>query len=94
MFDNISVKFQDIFKNIRGMGKITEKNIQEPLRDIRKALLEADVNYKVVKKFIASLKEKALGEKVLSSITPGQQVVKIVHDEMISLMEQEKALNL
>ncbi|MCK5706907.1 MAG: signal recognition particle protein [Candidatus Aureabacteria bacterium] len=90
MFDSISERFQGIFKDIRGMGKITDKNIQEPLREVRKALLEADVNYKVVKKFMASVKEKSLGEKVLTSITPGQKIVKIIYDEMVSLMDQEK----
>ena len=90
MFDAISHRFQKIFKDLRGMGKITEKNINEPLREIRKALLEADVNYKVAKKFIESVKEKALGKEVLTSITPGQQVVKIVYDEMVNLMSAEK----
>jgi signal recognition particle subunit SRP54 len=89
MFDSISQKFQDIFKNLRGMGKITESNVEEPLREIRKALLEADVNYHVVKSFIESVRQRSLGEKVLLSITPGQQMVKIVYDEMVRLMEKE-----
>ncbi|MBN1521356.1 MAG: signal recognition particle protein [Candidatus Aureabacteria bacterium] len=90
MFDMISQRFQKIFRDLRGMGKITEKNIQDPLREIRKALLEADVNYKVAKQFIESVKSRSLGEKVLMSVTPGQQIVKIVFDEMVSLMNQEK----
>jgi len=88
MFDELIHKLDGAVKNLRGMGKITEKNIADPLRDIRRVLLEADVNYKVAKTFIAAVKEKALGEEVLRSISPGQQVVKIVHDEMVRLLGQ------
>ena len=90
MFDSISERFQGIFRNLRGIAKITESNIQEPMREIRKALLEADVNYKVAKTFMDSVKQQSLGSKVLSSISPGQQIVKIVSDEMVRLMDQEK----
>jgi signal recognition particle subunit SRP54 len=86
MLEQLRDNLQTIFKNLRGQGKITEQNIALALRDVRRTLLEADVNYGVAKAFIASVKEKALGEKVLMSITPGQQVVKIIHDEMVSLL--------
>ena len=86
MLDNLSDRLQSIFRNLKSFGKLTESNVSEALREVRKALLEADVNYKVVKGFINSVKEKAVGETVLKSITPGQQVVKIVHDELVSLM--------
>ncbi len=89
MFDTLSDRLQTVFKKLRGYGKLSEKNIQEGLREVRLALLEADVNYKVVKDFTEKVKEKSLGESVLKSLTPGQQVVKIVHEEMISLMGDE-----
>ncbi|RKY56607.1 MAG: signal recognition particle protein [Candidatus Neomarinimicrobiota bacterium] len=86
MLEQLRDNLQTIFKNLRGLGKITEQNVSEALREVRRTLLEADVNYTVAKSFIARVKEKALGEKVLTSITPGQLVVKIIHDEMISLL--------
>jgi len=86
MFEELTIKFESIFKKLTGRGKLTESNIQDALKEVRRALLEADVNYKVVKDFIESIKVKALGEKVLSSITPGQQFVKIVYDELTSLL--------
>ena len=89
MFDTLSDRLQVVFKKLRGYGKLTEKNIQDGLREVRLVLLEADVNYKVVKNFIEKVKEKAVGEQVLKSLTPGQQVIKIVHEEMISLMGGE-----
>ncbi len=85
-FESLSEKLNNTFKKLRGKGVLTESDINEAMREIRLALLEADVNYKVVKDFVASVKEKALGEEVLRSLTPGQQVVKIVHDEMVSLL--------
>lgn len=88
MLEQLRDNLQAIFKNLRGQGKITEQNVSEALREVRRTLLEADVNYTVAKTFIANVKEKALGEKVLTSITPGQLVVKIIHDEMISLLGQ------
>jgi signal recognition particle subunit SRP54 len=86
MFDSLSDKLQGIFKNLRGFGKLTEKNVADALREVRLALLEADVNYKVAKDFIERTKERALGQEVLTSITPGQQIIKIVHDELVTLM--------
>lgn len=86
MFDQLTQRFEDFFKKLRSHGKLTEANIQESLRDVRRILLEADVNFKVVKDFIASIQEKVLGTEVLKSITPGQQVVKIIHDELIVLL--------
>jgi len=86
MFEELSNRFESIFNKLRGRGKLTEENIGEAVRDVKRALLEADVNYKVVKKFSASVQEKALGSDVLKSITPGQQFVKLVHDELTALM--------
>jgi signal recognition particle subunit SRP54 len=95
VFENLSNKLQDTFKKLRGMGKLTEKNIEDSLREVRLALLEADVSFKVVKDFIARVKERAVGQEVLSSLTPGQQVVKIVYDELNKLMgESEVPLQL
>src|SRR5437867_3139736 len=86
MFDSLSEKLQSVFKNLRGYGKLTEKNVADALREVRVALLEADVNYKVAKDFIERTKQRALGQEVLSSVTPGQQIVKVVHDELMALM--------
>ncbi len=86
MFDQLSEKLQRTLKNLRGEGKLTEKHIEEGMREIRIALLEADVNFKVVKGFIDSVKEKCLHREVLDSLTPGQQVVKIVRDELIHIL--------
>jgi signal recognition particle subunit SRP54 len=86
MFENLSDKLNNIFKQLRGHGKLTEKNIEEGLKEIRMALLEADVHYKVAKKLIADIRERALGQEVMTSLTPGQQVVKIVNDELTLLM--------
>ncbi len=76
-FENISDKLQEVFKKLRGKGKITEADLKAAMREVKLALLEADVNFKVVKDFIASVSEKAMGEAVLESLTPGQQVIKI-----------------
>jgi signal recognition particle subunit SRP54 len=86
MFDNLSDKLQRVFKNLRGEGKLTAANMEEALREIRVALLEADVHFKVVKQFIEQVKQKALGEEVLTALAPGQQVVKIVRDELIKML--------
>jgi signal recognition particle subunit SRP54 len=95
MFDNLSDKLNAVFKKLKGHGKLTEKNIAEGLREVRLALLEADVHYRVAKKFIADIKERALGREVLSSLTPGQQVVKIVFEELTNLMgARNESLNL
>ncbi len=86
MFDTLSDKFSEAFKYVQGKSKITEDNIEDTLREVKTALLEADVNFKVVKDFIASVKEKALGEKVIKGVNPGEQFVKIVHDELAKIM--------
>lgn len=86
MFDTLSDNLQGTFKKLRGHGKLTEKNISDAMREIRLALLEADVEFSVAKQFIANVKEKALGEEVLKSIKPGQQIVKIFHDELTELI--------
>ncbi len=91
MFESLGDRLQSAVKKIRGYGKITEDNISEVTREIRLALLEADVNYKVVKEFIANVKEKALGEEVAKSLKPGEMFVKIVKDELVSLLGGEKA---
>src|SRR6058998_3136024 len=86
MFSQLGDKLQDIFKDLRGHGSISETNINDALRQVRLALLEADVDFQVAKGFIAKVKEKALGEEVLRSVTPGQQMVKIFHDELTELL--------
>jgi signal recognition particle subunit SRP54 len=86
MFDALSDKLESVFKKLRGQGVMTEDNIKEALREVRLALLEADVNFKVVKDFVERVREKAVGTLVLQSLSPGQQVVKIVHDELVDLM--------
>jgi signal recognition particle subunit SRP54 len=86
MFDSLADRLQSVFKKIRGHGRLDEKNIQEGLREVRLALLEADVNFRVVKDFVDRVKDRAMGQDVLTSLTPGQQVVKIVHDEMVQLL--------
>src|SRR5207302_1907365 len=95
MFSQLVDKLQDIFKDLRGHGTISETNINDALRQVRLALLEADVDFQVAKNFIARIREKALGEDVLRSVTPGQQIVKIFHDELTALLGGDAApLNL
>ena len=95
MFNTLSDKLQVSFKKLRGQGKLTESNIQDTMRDIRLALLEADVNIEIVKEFIATVKQDCLGEEVLKSVSPGQQLIKIVNDRLIELMgESESPLEL
>ena len=91
MFDSLSEKLQSAFRNLRGLGKISESNIDESLREVRLALLDADVNFKVAKEFIARVKEKAMGEEVLASVSPGQQVIKFIHDELVQLLGSSNA---
>ena len=91
MFSRLSDKLQDVFKDLRGHGRISESNINDALREVRLALLEADVHFKVAKDFIARVKEKSLGEEVLRSVTPGQQIVKIFHDELAALLGGDAA---
>ncbi len=86
MFESLSKKLENVFKDIRGLGKLTEKNMKDSLQEIRMALLEADVNYKVVKQFIEDVQVAAVGEKVIESIHPSQMIVKIVHDELVKIM--------
>ena len=86
MFDNLSDRLNLVFKKLKGHGKLTEKNIEDGLKEVRMALLEADVHYKVVKTFLAGIKTRALGQEVLGSLTPGQQVIKIVNEELTELM--------
>jgi signal recognition particle subunit SRP54 len=90
LFESLSDRLTETFKKFRGQGRLDEKNIQDGLREVRLALLEADVNFKVVKAFIDRIRERALGQDVLKSLTPGQQVVKIVHDELVELLGGEQ----
>ncbi|MDX1775029.1 MAG: signal recognition particle receptor subunit alpha, partial [Desulfobulbales bacterium] len=86
MFENLTDRLQKVFRDLRGYGKLTPENIDEALRQVRLALLEADVNYRVVKEFISAISERAVGQDVLESLTPGQQVIKIVHQELVELL--------
>ena len=88
-FENLADKLQQTFKKLRGKGKISEADLKGAMREVKLALLEADVNFKVVKDFINSVSEKALGAKVLESLTPGQQVIKIVNEELTALMGEK-----
>ena len=88
-FDSLSDKLQNIFKNLRGKGRLSEADVKVALKEIKMALLEADVSFKVVKQFISSVQERAVGQDVLNSLTPGQMVIKIVNEELISLMGSE-----
>jgi len=91
MFENLSDKLQNTLKKLKGKGKLTEKDIDAAMREVRLSLLEADVNFKVVKDFIKSVKERSLGSEVMESLTPGQQVVKIVHEELVRIMGEEES---
>lgn len=88
-FDSLGEKLQKVFKNLRGKGRLSEKDIKDAMREVKLALLEADVNFKVVKNFIANISQKAVGEEVLESLTPAQQIIKIVRDELSALMGSE-----
>lgn len=88
-FESLSDKLQNIFKNLRGKGRLTEADVKTALKEVKMALLEADVNFKVVKQFINSVQERAVGQDVMTSLTPGQMVIKIVNEEMVSLMGSE-----
>jgi signal recognition particle subunit SRP54 len=96
MFDSLSDKLDQVFKKLRGQGVMTEENIKDALREVRLVLLEADVNFKVVKDFVGRVRERAVGAQVLQSLSPGQQVIKIVHEELVSLMGggEDNSLNL
>jgi signal recognition particle subunit SRP54 len=91
MFDSLSQKLQNAFRNLRGLGKISEANAGEALREVRMALLDADVNFKVARDFIEEVKSKALGQEVTQSIQPGQQIIKIIHDELVKLLGSSNA---
>ena len=86
MFETLSDRLQNVIKNIKGYGKITEENIDSMVREVRLALLEADVNYKVVKEFTSAVREKALGEEVKKSLTPGEMFVGIIRDSLVELL--------
>ena len=88
-FESLSDKLQNIFKGLRGKGKLTEADVKTALKEVKMALLEADVNFKVVKNFVKSVEERAVGTEVMNSLTPGQMVIKIVNEEMTSLMGSE-----
>jgi signal recognition particle subunit SRP54 len=91
MFDNLQEKLQRTFKNLRGQGKLTEENVDEALREIRLALLEADVNVKVVKQLLDQVKERALGSEVMTALSPGEQMVKVVRDELVNILGKDTA---
>src|SRR5207302_8708443 len=91
MFENLSEKLQRAFKTLRGEAVLNEENIQEAMRQIRLALLEADVNFKVVKQLIDQIQAKAVGQEVMTALSPGEQVIKIVRDELVSVLGQETA---
>src|SRR5260370_24636357 len=91
MFDSLSSKLQNAFRNLRGVGKISEANVSEALREVRLALLEADVNFKVARDFIERVKAKAVGQEVVQSIQPGQQIIKVIHDELVELLGSANA---
>ena len=86
MFENLSSRLERSFKLLKGQGRITELNVAETMHDVRRALIEADVNYKTAKEFTDRVKSEALGQNVLTSVAPGQMMVKIVHDELATLM--------
>ncbi len=91
MFDSLSEKLEKAFKTLRGQGKLTEDNVRESVKDIRRALLDADVNFKVVKQFIAGVEEKAYGQETLRSVAPSEQIVKIIHDELVDILGGQNA---
>ena len=86
MFERLTERFDDVFRQLRGRGRITEKALDQSLREIRRALLEADVNFKVARSFLGRVRERALGREVLRSLSPGQQVIKVVHEELVALL--------
>lgn len=88
-FDSLSEKLQNVFKNLKGKGRLSEADVKAALKEVKMALLEADVNFKVVKKFVKSVEERAIGQDVMNSLTPGQMVIKIVNEEMVKLMGDE-----
>src|ERR1700745_4254475 len=94
MFESLSEKLESAFKQIKGQGRITELNVAATVKDIRRALIDADVNYKIAKEFTDTVREKAMGQKVLTAVSPGQLMIKIVQDELSALMgDSESAFN-
>ncbi|MFM1770552.1 MAG: signal recognition particle protein, partial [Verrucomicrobiota bacterium] len=91
MFDSLTSKLDKVFRDLRGLGKISESNVADSLREVRMALLDADVNFKVVKDFIDTVKAKSLGAEVIQSVQPGQQIIKVIHDELVTLLGSENA---
>ena len=85
-FDSLSEKLQNVFKNLRSKGRLTEDDVKTALKEVKMALLEADVNFRVVKKFVKDVQERAIGQDVMSGLNPGQMVIKIVNEEMVNLM--------
>src|SRR5579862_5483367 len=94
MFEALTDRLNDVFTGLRGKGSLTEKDVDNAMREIRMSLLEADVNFKVVKEFVARVKERSIGAEVMQSLTPGQQVVKIVHEELIRVLGEPARLEL
>ena len=94
MFETLGSRLQSVFDNLQKRGKLTEADVDVAMREVRLALLEADVNFKVVKDFVARVRERSIGQEVMRSLTPGQQVVKIVHDELINTLGEPGRLNL
>ena len=88
-FESLSEKLQNVFKNLRSKGRLTEADVKSAMKEVKMALLEADVNFKVVKQFVKSVEERAVGEEVLNGLNPGQMVIKIVNEEMTTLMGSE-----
>ena len=88
-FDSLSEKLQNVFKNLRSKGRLTEDDVKAALKEVKMALLEADVNFKVVKNFVKDVQERAIGQDVMNGLNPGQMVIKIVNEEMIKLMGSE-----
>src|SRR3989441_3665702 len=91
MVDSLSSKLQNAFRNLRGLGKISEANVSDALREVRLALLEADVNFKVARDFIERVKAKSIGQEVVQSIQPGQHIIKVIHDELVELLGSANA---
>ncbi len=94
MFETLGSRLQSVFDNLQKRGKLTEADVDVAMREVRLALLEADVNFKVVKEFVGRVRERAIGQEVMRSLTPGQQVVKIVHDELVNTLGEPGRLNL
>ena len=88
-FEGLTDKLQNVFKNLRGKGRLSEEDVKLALKEVKMALLEADVNFKVVKQFVKSVEERAIGQDVMNGLNPGQMVIKIVNEEMTSLMGSE-----